>query len=92
MAETTRIIYLKEVADHCGIEVTLIEQLMDHELLPAYPEAETDFFTESDIEFLRRVRRLHSTLGVNLEGVEVILNMREEILRLQAEMRRLRQS
>jgi MerR family transcriptional regulator/heat shock protein HspR len=65
---------------------------MEHELLPAYAEAEADFFTESDIEFLRRVRRLHHTLGVNLEGVEVILNMREQIIKLQEEMNRLRQS
>lgn len=92
MAESTRIIYLREVAEHCGIEVTLIEQLMEHDLLPAYPEAEVDFFTESDIEFLQRVKRLHTLLGVNLEGVEVILNMREQIISLQEEMKRLRQS
>jgi MerR family transcriptional regulator/heat shock protein HspR len=42
-------------------------------------------YTEEDIEHLRRIHRLMEDLGVNLAAVEVILHMREQIVRLRAE-------
>jgi len=44
--------------------------------------------TESELVRLRRIRRLRE-LGVNLSGVEVILNMRRKIQELQREVARL---
>jgi DNA-binding transcriptional MerR regulator len=44
---------------------------------------------DADICELRRVRRLMS-LGVNLEGAEIILRMRRRIQELEAELARLR--
>jgi MerR family transcriptional regulator/heat shock protein HspR len=44
--------------------------------------------TEADLVELRRVRRL-TNLGVNLAGVEIILHMRRQIEKLQAEIARL---
>lgn len=43
--------------------------------------------TEGELEELRRIRRLRE-LGVNLQGIEIILHMRRRILDLQAELRR----
>jgi DNA-binding transcriptional MerR regulator len=45
--------------------------------------------TEADVRELRRIRRLMS-LGVNLEGAEIILRMRRRIQELEAELARLR--
>jgi hypothetical protein len=45
--------------------------------------------TEGDLRELRRVRRLMS-LGVNLEGAEIVLRMRRRIQELEAELARLR--
>jgi MerR family transcriptional regulator/heat shock protein HspR len=45
--------------------------------------------SEDELIELRRIRRL-TDLGVNLAGVEVILNMRRQIEQLQAEVARLR--
>ena len=45
--------------------------------------------TEHDVRELRRVRRLMS-LGVNLEGAEIILRLRRRIQELEAELARLR--
>ena len=47
-------------------------------------------YTEADLERLRTIRRLVDDLGVNLAGAEVILNMRERMLQLHAELERLR--
>ena len=44
--------------------------------------------TESELVRLRRIRRLRA-LGVNLSGVEIILNMRRQIQDLQREVARL---
>ena len=43
--------------------------------------------TEGDLEELRRVRRLRE-LGVNLAGVEIILRMRQRIVKLESEVER----
>ena len=47
-------------------------------------------YTEADLERLRMIRRLVDDLGVNLAGVEVILNMRERMLQLHDELEQLR--
>ena len=47
-------------------------------------------YSEADLERLRVIGRLVDDLGVNLAGVEVILNMRERMLELRAELERLR--
>ena len=42
-------------------------------------------YSEADIELLRRVRHLIDDLGVNMAGVEVILNMLERMVELRQE-------
>jgi len=44
-------------------------------------------YSEQDIERLREVKRLMEDLGVNLAGVEVVLNMREKMERMHLQMR-----
>ena len=46
-------------------------------------------YSEADIELLRRVRHLIDDLGVNMAGVEVILNMLERMVELRQENERL---
>ncbi|MHB9132157.1 MAG: heat shock protein transcriptional repressor HspR [Armatimonadota bacterium] len=47
-------------------------------------------FSEADIERLRQIQRLKDDLGVNLAGVEVILNLLDRIEELQTEIERVR--
>lgn len=47
-------------------------------------------YSRQDIERLRKIARLSEDLGVNLAGVEVILNMAERIERLQERLARSR--
>ncbi|MDH4137993.1 MAG: MerR family transcriptional regulator [Anaerolineae bacterium] len=46
-------------------------------------------YSSRDLERLRRINRLVNDLGVNLAGVEVILNMSERLEYLQKEMNRM---
>ncbi|HZU14126.1 MAG TPA: MerR family transcriptional regulator [Chloroflexota bacterium] len=44
------------------------------------------YFSPHDIDRIMQIRRLVEELGVNLAGVEVILNMREQMEALQRDM------
>jgi len=47
-------------------------------------------FSDADIERIRQIQRLKQDLGVNLAGIEVILNLLDRIDELQQEMDRIR--
>ena len=47
-------------------------------------------YSQSDVQRLRYIQRLVQDLGVNLAGVEVIINMRERMRQMEAEMDALR--
>ena len=43
-------------------------------------------YSPADVERLRQINRLTDELGINLAGVQVILDLRERLERLQLEM------
>jgi MerR family transcriptional regulator, heat shock protein HspR len=49
-------------------------------------------YSDADIERLRQIQRLTQEMGVNLAGVEVILNLLEKIDQLQSELEAFRQT
>src|SRR5579884_2157255 len=53
---------------------------------PRRGKGEIRYYTPEDIEKVLQIRRLVDELGVNLAGVEVILNMRDQLERLRQEM------
>lgn len=63
-------------------------RLYDREglLKPSRSEGNTRLYTEEDLERLELILSLTRDLGVNLAGVEVILNMRSRMEEMQREM------
>ena len=57
-------------------------------LKPSRSEGNTRLYTDDDIERLEVVLSLTRELGVNLAGVEIILNMREKMNVMQKEFER----
>jgi MerR family transcriptional regulator/heat shock protein HspR len=57
-------------------------------LKPSRSDGNTRLYTEEDCERLEVILELTRELGVNLAGVEIILNMREKMAAMQAEMER----
>ncbi len=55
-------------------------------LRPSRSEGNTRLYAQQDLERLEVILSLTRELGVNLAGVEVILNMRENMERLQQEI------
>src|SRR5687768_2596224 len=48
-------------------------------------------YSDWDIERLRQIQRLTQDMGVNLAGVEIILNLLEQINQMQEELEQFRQ-
>ena len=55
-------------------------------LKPSRSEGNTRLYTQEDLERLELILNLTRDLGVNLAGVEVILNMRQRLEQMQGEM------
>ena len=55
-------------------------------LKPSRTDGNTRLYSEEDLERLETILALTRDLGVNLAGVEIILNMRQKIERMQQEV------
>jgi MerR family transcriptional regulator, heat shock protein HspR len=55
-------------------------------LKPSRSEGNTRLYTDEDLERLEVILKLTRDLGVNLAGVEIILNMREKMDQMQRHM------
>ncbi len=55
-------------------------------LAPSRSEGNTRLYTDEDLERLEVILKLTRELGVNLAGVEIILNMRQKMEAMQAQI------
>ena len=55
-------------------------------LAPSRSEGNTRLYTDDDLERLEVILQLTRELGVNLAGVEIILNMREKMAAMQRQI------
>src|SRR5262250_3328681 len=55
-------------------------------LKPSRSEGNTRLYTDDDLERLEVILHLTRDLGVNLAGVEIILNMREKMAEMQTQI------
>jgi len=80
---------ISAVAEHYGIHQQTL-RLYEREglLKPSRSEGNMRLYTEEDLERLELILGLTRDLGVNLAGVEVILNMREKMDQMQREFNR----
>jgi len=61
-------------------------------LRPSRTQGRTRMYSPRDVEALRKITRLTEDLGVNLAGVEVIMNMSNRIEELQRELAAVRET
>src|SRR5919108_1317686 len=55
-------------------------------LMPSRSDGNTRLYTDEDLERLEVILKLTRDLGVNLAGVEIILNMREKMAQMQGQI------
>jgi MerR family transcriptional regulator/heat shock protein HspR len=58
---------------------------------PKRTAGNTRLYSDADVERLRLIQRLTTELGLNLAGVERVLHMEDELLRMQRRLERMEQ-
>jgi len=78
---------ISSVAEQYGIHPQTL-RLYEREglLLPSRSDGNTRLYTDEDLERLEVILQLTRELGVNLAGVEIILNMRDKMSAMQAQI------
>jgi MerR family transcriptional regulator, heat shock protein HspR len=86
-AKTKAAFMISAIADQYEIHPQTL-RLYEREglLKPSRSDGNTRLYTESDIERLEVILHLTRDLGVNLAGVEIILNMREKMEQMQSQI------
>lgn len=89
MKKRTRTYTISAVAEMFDIHPQTLRMYEREGLLkPSRSEGNTRLYEDSDLERLEIVLSLTRDLGVNLAGVEIILNMREKMDAMQREFER----
>jgi MerR family transcriptional regulator/heat shock protein HspR len=60
-------------------------------IAPKRSPKNTRLYSQRDVERLRRIQQMTSELGLNLAGVEMVLEMEKRVERMKAELARLEQ-
>ncbi|GAB4126939.1 MAG: hypothetical protein Fur005_41680 [Roseiflexaceae bacterium] len=82
---------IKIAAELCGMHEQSLRMYERRGLInPRRSPGNFRYYSDSDIEQIRFIKRLIDDLGVNLAGVEVILHMRRQMLDMQQELDALR--
>jgi len=84
---------ISAVAEKYGIHPQTLRMYEREGLIkPSRTEGNTRLYTDEDLERLEVVLELTRELGVNLAGVEIILNMREKMAAMQKQIEQFVQS
>jgi chaperone modulatory protein CbpM len=83
-------ISIQEFSSQYGVEVTLIREFAEFGLLQTHFEQNLECLVTDDVAHVQRLIRLYQDLGINKEGIDIILSMREQIMNLQHELESLR--
>jgi DNA-binding transcriptional MerR regulator len=82
---------LDVLATRAGIHPLLAQRFVEFGLVPSVrQEDQVLFFDVAEIPRLRMINRLQKVLGINLPGVEVVLNLLDKLRALQRENESLR--
>jgi MerR family transcriptional regulator/heat shock protein HspR len=77
---------MEDILVELQIDPSFLRELLEAELVaPKKTLDSVSVFSHREVERIRVIRNLVHNLGVNLEGVEVILHMRETMMQMQAQ-------
>jgi len=81
---------LEELALHAAMHPAMVERLVEFGLVTPMRQEGERVFDASVVSRLRTIGRLRRTLGINLAGISVILDLVDKIRALQRENENLR--
>ena len=71
---------ISEVSRICDVDIEFIRRLEQEDVIVSIVRRRKKFYTLDQVDRVRVARLLIEEMGVNLEGAEVVLNMREQML------------
>jgi DNA-binding transcriptional MerR regulator len=81
---------LDELAVHAGMHPAFVERLVEFGLVRPIRQNRPELFDPSAVPRLQTIARLRESLGVNLAGISVILDLVDKLCVLQRENKNLR--
>ncbi len=82
---------MKVICEKVGLSPKTLRGWIEEGLLEPQREGRRYIFNENDLRKALLIRRLRDDLGVNLAGIDIILQLLDRIQELQEEVRRLKQ-
>jgi MerR family transcriptional regulator/heat shock protein HspR len=74
---------ITEVTKICGVDVKFVKRLEQESVIYSIVRRSEKFFPLDQVDRIRVARLLIEEMGVNLEGAEVALNMRDQMIAMQ---------
>jgi len=81
---------MKVICEKVGLSPKTLRVWIEEGLVSPQKEGRRWLFGEEDLKKLLLIRRLRDDLGVNLAGIDIILQLLERITSLEEEINRLR--
>lgn len=77
-----------EVVEICGVDKEFVLRLEDERLIRPASRRKQKLYPLDQVDRVRVARTLIKEMGVNLEGAEVALHMREQMIAMQRQFQR----
>ena len=74
---------ITEVTEICGVDIKFVKRLEQEKVIYPIVRRSEKFYPLDQVDRVRVARLLIEDMGVNLEGAEVALNMREQMIAMQ---------
>ncbi len=87
---TKQLISIHKICESYQIPESFFDELQAFELLPVYTENNETMIDEEQLPQVEKLMRLHYDLHINMEGLDVIINLLNQIQDMQAEINRLK--
>ncbi len=78
---------ITEVVEICGVDREFIARLEEEQLIEPVVRSKAKYYPREQVERVRIARLLMHEMGVNLEGAEVALHMREQMIAMQRQFK-----
>ena len=78
---------ITEVAEMCGVDREFVVRLEEEQVIESVVRSNAKYYPRDQVERVRIARLLMHEMGVNLEGAEVALHMREQMIAMQRQFK-----
>jgi len=86
----SKLISVKEFCHHHQVETELIMAFESHNLIALVKEKRSYYIPNQSLALAEKLLRLHLELGINLEGLEVLLPLLDRLEKSNQELNELR--